>query len=218
MQADSFVEYRKSIELKYPLAAELTQLHLGFLPPLLERWKTIKELTQERLSHRPADERHADERLSIDDVSYILCCAGLGYSREEIFSRMILRAKFEKVTDTIVRSNYRMGYVEDPHKYAKILLGLESHRVSPITKDFIYTIKPATLAALAFSRHEPPAYPTLYQFCVRYRSLTQRALSWLQSQVGLLYDVGVHLKERMVFRDFVPALLSTFSAKSSIGL
>lgn len=215
MNVKSYQEYRKTVELKYPLASELSDLGIGFLPPDLKRWGLMKVLIKERLSLHPQVD--LETRLTLDDAEYILSCSGLCYAREELFAQMIVRAKFEKVAENIVRNNYRMGYVEDPHRYAKVLLGTESMKSSPITKEFIATVKPDTLVALAFSRHEPPSYCNLYQYCLKCKFEVQRMISLVSAQLCTLYDVGLHLKERMVYRDFVPALLATMTYKSTVN-
>jgi len=218
MNIKSYQEYRKVVELKYPLAAELAQLGLGYLPPVLKRWALIKILIQERLALHSDTDVGSDVRLSLEDAAYVLCCAGLCYSREELFETMIVRAKFEKVAENIVRNNYRIGYVEDPHRYAKILLGIDTKKSTPITKEFITTVNPATLIALAFSRHEPPKYCKFYQYCLKCKFEVQRMISLLSKQLGILFDVGIHLKERMVFRDLVPAMLATMTYKSTADI
>ena len=109
-----------------------------------------------------------------------------------------------KVTESIQKSNFRLGYVENPHKYAKILLGQETMKPTPITKDFIYTIKPSTLIAWAFSGHEPPVTTLnsdLYRYLLQLKYSCQRFIQKVTESVFLFYDIGIHLKERMVFKD-----------------
>lgn len=170
-------------------------------------WALVKTLIQERLSARVGenanDKLRNDDRLSLDDMMYILSCAGLCYTKEEIISQMIVRSKYEKMAESLVLNGYRVGYVENPHRYSKILLeGRSALKPTPITKDFIYSITPSWLIGWIFSRHEKPSYSPLYQFFLKSKYTLHRGVKRVTSFLGLVYDVGVHLKERMVFKDF----------------
>lgn len=101
LDADTFVRYRASIELKSPLARDLSLLGLGYLPRDLRTWALMKTLIIERLSARERDEGAPfspdEERLTMDDIAYILSCAGVCYSKHELFAQMAHRARLEKV-------------------------------------------------------------------------------------------------------------------------
>ena len=202
---DTFVKYRKNIELKKPLAKELDTLGLGYLPERLRLWALVKTLIHERLSVRdPENPRQRnDGRLDLEDMSYILCCAGLCYTKGEIVDQMIVRARYEKTYQELVLNGYRRGYVEDPHRYASILLeGRSALKITPITKDFIYSCTPSFFTAWIFSNHVEPRYSKFYRFFLQSKYTTHRLLRRMTIQCGLMYDVGLCLKERMVFKDF----------------
>ena len=101
LDADTFVRYRASIELKNPLARDLSLLGLGYLPRDLRTWASMKALITERLSAREKDEGAPfsadEERLTMDDIAYILSCAGVYYSKHELVTQMAQRARLEKV-------------------------------------------------------------------------------------------------------------------------
>lgn len=78
---------------------------------------------------------------------------------------MIVRSKYEKLNAALVLDGYRVGYVENPQRYAQVLLeGRKALKVSPISKDFIYSMTPSWLIAWVFSRHEEPSRSPFYQF------------------------------------------------------
>ena len=96
LTVDSFINYRKSTELNRPLATELSRLNLGFLPKILRTWAKLKESIEEKVALLE-NKNNSDLRLYLDDVSYVLVCSGLYYTKEELFGQMITRAYFEKV-------------------------------------------------------------------------------------------------------------------------
>ena len=179
LNADTFVQYRKDVELKKPLARELDTLGLGYLPERLRLWALVKELIHERISARDPenDKQRNDDRLDLADMSYVLCCAGLCYTKEEIVNQMIIRARYEKTYQELVLNGYRRGYVEDPHRYASILLeGRSALKITPISKDFIYSCTPSFLTAWIFSNHVEPRYSKFYQVFLYYKYTLHRLL------------------------------------------
>ena len=116
---------------------------------------------------------------------------------------MIVRSKIEKMITSLTLDGYRVGYVENPQRYAAVLLGgREALKTTPITKDFIYSITPSWLIAWVFSGHESPSRSLFYQFFLKSKYKLHRYVREVTHFIGLIYDAGTHLKERMVFKDF----------------
>ena len=81
------LQFREAVELKHPLARELQFLGLGYLPEKLRLWALLKTLIAERMAAREFDTHNklrSDGRLSLDDTMYVLCCAGICFTREEV--------------------------------------------------------------------------------------------------------------------------------------
>lgn len=116
---------------------------------------------------------------------------------------MIVRSKYEKLNAALVLDGYRVGYVENPQRYAQVLLeGRKALKVSPISKDFIYSMTPSWIIAWVFSRHEEPSRSPFYQFFLQAKYRLHRYIRRVTSFLGTIHDAGIHLKERMVFKDF----------------
>ena len=223
-----FIEYRKRIERLYPLAHELEKSGVGFLPRIQKLWSTIKILIQEVLAIRSTIDSDGevitrqDNRLSLEEATFVLSCAGICYSREELMRNMIPRARLEKALAALMQDNFKSGYVKDTHRYAKVLLeGHKQAEVKPVNKTFLQTISPSGLIAWVFAGRPAPEYPEMYQKLLNLKYSCIRCMRNFRCNSTILWDTGLHLKERMVFRDYKydkAELETTFRASNFLSV
>lgn len=187
LDVEAFVQYRALIEPQQPLARELRMAGLGFLPALLQQWSTLKVLIAEVLAAR-SEARAQDERgLGYDEVQFVLCNAGIVYTRPDFFSCMLDRALREKTMEALLLRHIKRGYAGSPTKYTSHLAsGVIPSKALRIEIEDLKYIKPSELLAWFFAaRPEPKLRTGVYRSLILVKNQAFRAIRYIdQVRVG----------------------------------
>lgn len=157
---NGLVRHRMDIELSDGLTTDLRNAGLGYLPRLQVLWGHVKELIEEAFMARKSDSQENPERLNREDASFILCNAGICYSKAEYFRLMIRRARFEVMSDELLAKALRNNLFLSPNRLGglfhegRILMPDDELNLAAISM-----ISPAHLIAWTLAERPQPTYP-----------------------------------------------------------
>lgn len=212
---EGFNEYRKVIELEQPLAAELRILGLSYLPKLQSQWRVINAMIQDVYHHRQISGTNRDigNMLDLDDVAYVLGNADIIFTRREFILNMLNRAPFELVMGELLRKSFRRYFAHSNEVFAHLMTDNDtvasqhssSHAEAPkVRVKSIKYIAPSQLVSWLFGRSPAPACTGTYRQLISLKHALYQAWRKIDSWTKMLFDLGVHLRLRMVFKDFLP--------------
>ena len=203
-----FVRYRELIEMRQPLARELSLAGIGYLPALLKQWALLKVLIAEVLAVR-SEARSRDERgLGYDEIQFVLCNAGIVFTRPEFFNQMLDRAAKEKTMEALLLRHLKRRYAGSPTKYAQILAqGVIPSKALHVEIDDIKYTKPSQLLAWLFTeRLEPRLKKGIYRSLIIVKYQAFRAIRYIDQVTRTMFNMAGQFRLRKVFDDFIPIL------------
>lgn len=182
LRVGDMVQHRVDIELADGLTADLRLSGLGYLPRLLERWALVKTLIEEAFLARKPDSVDNPDRLNREDASFILCNAGLCYSKEEYFRLMIRRARFEILSDELLAKALRNSLFLSPDRLGGLFL--EGRILMPedeLDLPALSSTSPSHLTAWLLANRPEPAYPVSAVTSSPIQPMTSRCMCYDQS-------------------------------------
>lgn len=209
VSVDEFVKYRTLVEPQVPLAPDLLKASLGYLPHLQQRWTTVKQRIKEVFDRRDEEEEleFDPNKLSLEEFSYVAATSGLSYSRYEIQLAMCRIARFENtMSHLLAKSLKRDLFLELPDASTGegTVNGFkEATIVNPeftMSRERVSSVKPTTLTAWLFSLREDPNTTSFYQFLLKTKYTIWAGIRHVYSFSSYIWEAGMHLRERLVFK------------------
>jgi len=205
MDLDNFIKLRELMEMRQPLARELTMVGMSCLPELLRRWASIKTLIGEVLAVRSEARAQDDRGLGYDEIQFVLCNAGIVFTRPEFFFHMLDRALKEKTMESLLLKNLKKRYAVSPSKYTQTLAqGVIPQRKLIVEIDDIKYTKPSQLIAWLFAERPQETKKGLYRNLIIAKWKMYRFVRYVDQTTKTMFNMAVHLRQRKIFEDFLP--------------